>query len=237
MHRDDIVTRAWVPPDARTQFHTNWRMDLVAFGERQEWMIKSFFATQDVAASWLIVWPNGDLGENEILRRYASRYPDSFALRVVDISTLARGTELHGSELLKLKGQKAWLDGDLLRLLLLWNFGDVWVDMDSPLTRDLTPLLEHEFVTQWDCYGTFLCSRPSKSKSHIKPFKTNLTYHSTAPSYVSDNTLPTSAKPSTSWPPPHLPAKTLQAGAPSSTSIRRLLAASIPLQDPSLLLL
>ncbi|TFY73267.1 hypothetical protein EWM64_g10746 [Hericium alpestre] len=24
--------------------------------------------------------------------------------------------------------------------------------MDSLLTRDLTPLLEHEFVTQWDCY-------------------------------------------------------------------------------------
>jgi hypothetical protein len=28
------------------------------------------------------------------------------------------------------------------------------VDMDTLLTRDLTPLLEHEFVTQWDCYGT-----------------------------------------------------------------------------------
>jgi hypothetical protein len=26
--------------------------------------------------------------------------------------------------------------------------------MDTLLTRDLTPLLEHEFVTQWDCYGT-----------------------------------------------------------------------------------
>ena len=176
MHRDDIVARVsrpWVPPDARTQFHTYWRTDLVAFGERQEWMIKSFFATQDVAASRLIIWSNGDLGENEILRRYANRYPDSFALRVVDIPTLARGTELHGSELLKLKDQKAWLDGDLLRLLLLWNFGGVWIDMDSLLTRDLTPLLEHEFVTQWDCYGTFLSSLHHHSKSHIykdKPY-------------------------------------------------------------------
>jgi hypothetical protein len=27
--------------------------------------------------------------------------------------------------------------------------------MDSLLTRDLSPLLEHEFITQWDCYGAF----------------------------------------------------------------------------------
>jgi hypothetical protein len=73
----------------------------------------------------------------------------------VDMVALASSTTLSGSELLKLKDKKAWLDGDLLRLLLLWNYGGVWIDMDSLLTRDLTPLLEHEFVTQWDCYGGF----------------------------------------------------------------------------------
>jgi len=31
-------------------------------------------------------------------------------------------------------------------------YGGVWVDMDSLMTRDLEPLFEHEFVTQWDCY-------------------------------------------------------------------------------------
>lgn len=152
-NRDDQWSRGWVPPEARTQYHTYWRTDLVPFGPRQEWMIKSFFATQDVSASRLIVWSNGDLSSNEILRRYLARYPESFALRVVDIPTLAKATELNGSELLKMKDKKAWLDGDLLRLLLLWTYGGVWVDMDSLLTRDLSPLLEHEFVTQWDCYG------------------------------------------------------------------------------------
>ncbi|KAG5727509.1 hypothetical protein E4T56_gene12233 [Termitomyces sp. T112] len=152
VHRDDMRSHGWVHPDARTQFHTYWRTDLVPFGPRQEWMIKSFFATQDIGASRLIVWSNGDLSDNEILRDYVDRYPDAFALRVVDMAALARSTALDGSELLKLKDKKAWLDGDLLRLLLLWNYGGVWIDMDSLLTRDLTPLLEHEFVTQWDCY-------------------------------------------------------------------------------------
>lgn len=74
-------------------------------------------------------------------------------LKVVDYEQLAQGTELANSELLRIKDTKAWVDGDLVRLLVLWAYGGVWVDMDSLLTRDLAPLLEHEFVTQWDCYG------------------------------------------------------------------------------------
>jgi hypothetical protein len=144
-----------VPPSNRTTFHTYWRVDLAPFGPRQEWMLKSFFATQDLRNSRLILWSNGDLSSNRILSGYSRQYPQSFELRVVDIGELAKGTELDGSELLSSTDSKAWLDGDLVRLLLLWSFGGVWVDMDSLLTRDLTPLLDHEFVTQWDCYGQF----------------------------------------------------------------------------------
>lgn len=141
-----------LPPDERTQYHTYWRTDLAAFGERQEWMLKSFFATQNTDTSRLILWSNGDLSGNEILQMWLRRFPDAFALRIVDYSQLARGTVLYGSELLRMKDTRAWIDGDLVRLLVLWAYGGVWVDMDSLLTRDLSPLLEHEFVTQWDCY-------------------------------------------------------------------------------------
>jgi len=141
-----------IATEDRMQFHTYWRVDLAPFGPRQEWMLKSFFATQDLSSSRLILWSNGDLSSSMILRTYLQRYPESFALNVVDIPSLAKGTELEGSDLLASKDAKAWVDGDLIRLLLLWNYGGVWVDMDSLLTRDLEPLLEHEFVTQWDCY-------------------------------------------------------------------------------------
>lgn len=144
----------------RTNFHTYWRTDLAPFGPRQEWMLKSFFSTQDLSSTKLILWSNGDLSHNSILAGYLSKYPAQFELRIADIPDLAKGTELEGSELLGNKDKKAWTDGDLVRLLLLWNFGGVWVDMDSLLTRDLEPLLEHEFITQWDCYGT-LPSLPS----------------------------------------------------------------------------
>jgi hypothetical protein len=136
----------------RTLYHTYWRVDLAPFGSRQEWMLKSFFATQDLSTSRLILWSNGNLNSN-ILQTYLNRYPDSFTLNIVDIPSLAKGTALEGSRLLMLEDKRAWVDGDLIRLLLLWNYGGVWVDMDLLLTRDLEPLFEHEFVTQWDCHG------------------------------------------------------------------------------------
>ncbi|EIW55014.1 uncharacterized protein TRAVEDRAFT_153313 [Trametes versicolor FP-101664 SS1] len=141
-----------IPPDERIQYHTYWRSDLAPFGPRQEWMIKSYFATQDLERTRLVLWTNFDLTHNTILQKWVRRYPDSFALKTVDYNTLARGTELEGSELLNINDTKAWVDGDLVRLLVIWAYGGVWIDMDSLLTRDLAPLLEHEFVTQWDCY-------------------------------------------------------------------------------------
>lgn len=164
--------RPYLPLDERTQYHTYWRVDLAPFSERQEWMLKSFFATQDHATSRLIMWSNGDLTTNSILASYASMYPNSFVMRAVDIPDLASGTALEGSPLLKTNDKKAWTDGDLVRLLVIWNYGGVWIDMDSLLTRDLSPLLEHEFVTQWDCYGKLLLmnarARYSNSSSCLR---------------------------------------------------------------------
>lgn len=143
----------FIPPEQRTQYHTYWRVDLAPFGVRQEWMLKAFFATQDLATSRLILWSNGDFGHNDILTTYLSRYPDSFTTKIADTRVLAKGTRMEDSPLLDSKDSKAWLDSDFIRLLVLWNYGGVWIDMDMLLTRDLAPLLEHEYVTQWDCYS------------------------------------------------------------------------------------
>lgn len=144
---------AWVPPENRHQYHTYWRTDLVPLAERQEFMLKSFFATQNLARSRLVLWSNGDLSENSIVRKYLERYPESFSIGVVDIPSLAKGTAMEASKLLQLNDKKAWVDGDLVRLLVIWHYGGMWIDMDMLVTRDLEPLLEHEFVTQWDCWG------------------------------------------------------------------------------------
>ena len=149
----DTQHDAPMPPENRHQYHTYWRTDLAPLGERQEFMLRSFFATQNRPRSRLVLWSNGDLSENPIVQKYLQRYPESFSLGVADIPTLAKGTAMEASKLLQLNDKKAWVDGDLVRLLVIWHYGGMWIDMDMLLTRDLEPLLEHEFVTQWDCWG------------------------------------------------------------------------------------
>ncbi|KAH7912178.1 glycosyltransferase family 32 protein [Hygrophoropsis aurantiaca] len=149
---DEDPSHTYIAPDQRRQFHTYWRVDLAPLGERQEFMLKSFFATQNIPKSRLVLWSNGDLEDNLIVQKYLKLFPDSFKLDIVDIPTLAKGTAMEDHKLLNLQDKKAWVDGDLVRLLVIWAYGGVWVDMDMLITRDLAPLLEHEFVTQWDCY-------------------------------------------------------------------------------------
>lgn len=138
--------------EPKTVFHTYWRKDLVPFGDRQAWMMRSFFATQDLSRAAMILWSNEDLSKNPWVAAFLRNHPDSFSTKIVDVDLLARDTALARSSLLRRKDDKAWVDGDLVRLLVTWEYGGVWIDMDTLLTRDLSPLLEHEFVTQWDCY-------------------------------------------------------------------------------------
>lgn len=157
---DDPSNPSGLTPNSQTEkiyFHSYWRSDLVGFGERQAWMLKSFFATQNLEKTKFILWSNGDLSQNEFVSPFLRKYPNSFSVQVVDVDVLARHTPLAGSPSLRHQDKRAWVDGDIIRLLLTWEYGGVWVDMDSLLTRDLSPLLEHEFVTQWDCYGEHLC--------------------------------------------------------------------------------
>ena len=94
------------------------------------------------------MWSKGDLPGKALLASYVACYPDAFELRVAYTHELSKGTPLENSPLLSGGDKKAWLDGDLVGLPVVWRAGGVSVDMGTLLTRDLTPVLEHEFVTQ-----------------------------------------------------------------------------------------
>ncbi|KDE03043.1 hypothetical protein MVLG_06433 [Microbotryum lychnidis-dioicae p1A1 Lamole] len=142
----------------RTIFHTYWRDDLKPLGARQTDLLDSILAMQDRETSTVILWTNALTTERlethpllcVLLKRYG---PIRLIVRSVDKKVLAEGTPMQGHNLLDLADQKAWLDGDLVRLLVLWAEGGVWVDFDTIMTgRDMRVLGEHEWVTQWDCY-------------------------------------------------------------------------------------
>ncbi|KAH8925188.1 hypothetical protein BT69DRAFT_1260626 [Atractiella rhizophila] len=155
-----------------TTYHTYWRSDLLPFSTRQMITLRSILTTQ--SHSSVVLWTNGhssSLLSYEPLKRLLSTYAHRINVRTVDIPALVSTTVLRGSKVLEsaLNDKKAWVDGDLVRLLVLWNFGGVWVDMDMVMTRDLRPLLEQEWVEEWDCYrkpyqvlnGALMHFRPS----------------------------------------------------------------------------
>jgi hypothetical protein len=93
------------------------------------------------------------LSSNPILHPYPLTYPDAFKPGIVDIALLSRATELEGLSLLVMNDQTAWVNGNLICPLFLWNYDGMRIGMDSLLAHDPfpSPLPEHEFVTQWDC--------------------------------------------------------------------------------------
>lgn len=146
----------------QTTFHTYWRSDLLPLGDRQIALFDSLLAMQDRHTTSVILWTNApstaQLEAHPKLSHLLQRYGQRFRVQSVDKKVLARGTPMDGHALLDMADAKAWLDGDLVRVLVLWAQGGIWVDMDTIMTgRDMRVLGESEWVTQWDCYGTFRC--------------------------------------------------------------------------------
>ena len=137
-------------------YHVYWRSDLRSMGDRGRLLLESILSTQDLVRSRVILWSNGDLmkSSDDVLGPLLGKYITRFSFRILDLKALAAGTPIAGHALLEnVMDTRAWVDGDLVRVLVLWHEGGVWVDMDHLVLRDLTPLLENEWVTQWDCYG------------------------------------------------------------------------------------
>jgi len=163
-------------PNTETSIvHVYWRSDLAPLSERQIITLKSILATQDFSPlsglthspnlqagdvkTHIILWTNpssssSDFVKSPLLRPLLEKFPERISVQILDLHGLAQGTPMEGHKLLDAAfDPRAWLDGDLVRVLALWRYGGYWVDMDDLLTRDLSVLGEHEWVVMWDCYG------------------------------------------------------------------------------------
>ncbi|CAG8511248.1 27182_t:CDS:1 [Dentiscutata erythropus] len=133
-------------------YHSYWRADLRPFGDKQIATLKSFFATQDETFSSLILWTNGNISTVPSLKLLLERYPNRFVIKHYNVMIESKETPMENSPNLKLNDKLAYLDGDLIRLLVLYKYGGIWFDMDSLFVRDFSPLIEHEWLGQWDCF-------------------------------------------------------------------------------------
>lgn len=108
--------------------------------------IKSYFATQNLKKTRLILWSDYDISDNPLIKKYKNR----IELRIYDPIEEAKDTPLENEyDKLKAADNKHYLQSDLLRILVLYKYGGVWVDMDIIFLRDFKPILDQEYMYQW----------------------------------------------------------------------------------------
>lgn len=106
----------------------------------------SFFATQNLDKTNVIVWSDYDITNEPRIQRFKHLVD----FRVWDVKSEAIGTPIENEiRMFKAADEKHYLQSDLLRLLALYKYGGVWIDMDIILLRDFKPILEQEYMYMW----------------------------------------------------------------------------------------
>lgn len=126
-------------------FHMFWNVGL-PFERKQILPIKSYLCTQDLTNTQLNVWSNVDLSHNDYLKPFLPY----INLKIWDPVSQAKGTVLEGRlDVLLINDVLNYSAGDLFRILVLNNYGGLYVDFDVVFLRDFSPILEQEFMYKW----------------------------------------------------------------------------------------
>lgn len=138
----------------RTIFH------IAMFGSRWRKQatlaVSSVLLTQDLKQTRLYIWidrPLSSLLDTDYLSTLLAAYPEDIEIRLYDArqevinsqNVLSASADWYAS----VKDDKGWLAGDLMRLLLLHNYGGVWLDADVLVLRDMSPILGQQFLYKW----------------------------------------------------------------------------------------
>jgi hypothetical protein len=134
-----------------TIFHFYWRVPK-EFGRKQALPVKSAVVTQDLSKTKIVLWSNVDLSDNP----YVKPLLPFIELKIWNLEEEVKNTPLEHSKVIKgvVDDPLCYLGGDLFRLLCLYKYGGVYIDMDVVVLRDFLPILPYEFMYQWGSSGT-----------------------------------------------------------------------------------
>jgi len=129
-------------PDKITYFHLYSEIK----NDKELMAVKSFFATQNLDKTKLILWSDYNIQNNHRIQPFK----DLIDLRIYNPLELAKNTPLEENrEQLLATDSKHYMSSGMLRFLALYKMGGVWFDMDMILLRNFLPILDQEFAYQW----------------------------------------------------------------------------------------
>lgn len=113
-------------------------------------VIKSFLATQNLNFAKLKIYSDVDISRNSIFKRYVNFNQVEF--HIFDIEKEIIGTKYEKfkyKEAIKQHLFNPAYESDFFRLLMLNKYGGFYIDFDVLLLRDLSPLLNYDFLYKW----------------------------------------------------------------------------------------
>jgi hypothetical protein len=136
-------------PNEKTNFHIYSEFK----NDKELLSLMSYFATQNLEKTNLIVWSDYDISNEPRIQRF--KHLADF--RVWDAKSEAKGTLLEKeNKVFEAADEKHYLQSDLLRILALFKYGGVWIDMDIVLLRDFKSILDQEYMYMWGSETDFL---------------------------------------------------------------------------------
>jgi hypothetical protein len=138
----NINENNYVFPEDITYFHVYSEIK----SEKELLCIESYLSTQNLEKTKLILWSDYDISDNELIKPYK----DLIDMRVYSFKEESKDTILEGnSELENANDTKHYMKSGILRFLVTYKYGGVWLDMDMVLLRDFKPILDQEWAYMW----------------------------------------------------------------------------------------
>jgi hypothetical protein len=147
----DICKTYKTPIDKKYNIFVYWIGSNVNY--KHSVVLKSFLATQNLNNATLKIYSDENIGDNPIFDRYKSFKQIEF--HKFDIEEEAKNTIFenfkHNKDI-KNHNFNAAYESDFFRLFMLHKYGGFYIDFDILLLRDLSPLLNYDFLYQWGAY-------------------------------------------------------------------------------------
>ena len=114
--------------------------------EKELLCIESYLATQNLEKTKLVLWSDYDVSDNKLIEPYKNL----IEFKIYDFKHESKGTVLENNEYLSnASDTKYYMKSGILRFLVTYKYGGVWLDMDMVLLRDFKPILNQEWAYMW----------------------------------------------------------------------------------------
>ena len=147
-------------PEKTTNFHVYTEVR----SPKELESIKSYLTTQNLDKTKLTVWSEYDISDQENIQPYK----DLVDFVVYDPVDVAKDTPLEGNQIYTdvVDDDRHWMSSGVMRFLVLYKFGGIYMDMDMVLLRDFKPILDQNFAYQWGSSTDFAKERRWEEDCH-----------------------------------------------------------------------